>query len=313
MREELLQIFPLHLRKTLQRICLEENILEEIRIRIGQPIIFHMENEEWYLKEEEERLDKRSEGAYRATKEDIRNMVKFISSYSLYAYEDEMKRGFITIQGGHRIGVAGQVVMEEGKILSLTNIYFLNIRVAREKRGCAKEIVPYLIHRNSIYNTLFVSPPGVGKTTYLRDVIRILSSGTERLHGMKVSIIDERSEIAACKQGIPQNDVGPRSDVLDGCLKSFGMLLMLRSMAPQVIAVDEIGSREDCSAMEQAIYSGSKILGTVHAYDMKELSQKKYLKQMIEQQMFGRIVLLEKGENGRRRFHIYNENLEKIC
>ena len=313
MREELLQIFPLHLRKTLQRICLEENILEEIRIRIGQPIIFHMENEEWYLKEEEERLDKRSEGAYRATKEDIRNMIKFISSYSLYAYEDEMKRGFITIQGGHRIGVAGQVVMEEGKILSLTNIYFLNIRVAREKRGCAKEIVPYLIHRNSIYNTLFVSPPGVGKTTYLRDVIRILSSGTERLHGMKVSIIDERSEIAACKQGIPQNDVGPRSDVLDGCLKSFGMLLMLRSMAPQVIAVDEIGSREDCSAMEQAIYSGSKILGTVHAYDMKELSQKKYLKQMIEQQMFGRIVLLEKGENGRRRFHIYNENLEKIC
>lgn len=313
MREELLQIFPLHLRKTLQRICLEENILEEIRIRIGQPIIFHMENEEWYLKEEEERLDKRSEGAYRATKEDIRNMVKFISSYSLYAYEDEMKRGFITIQGGHRIGVAGQVVMEEGKILSLTNIYFLNIRVAREKRGCAKEIVPYLIHRNSIYNTLFVSPPGVGKTTYLRDVIRILSSGTERLHGMKISIIDERSEIAACKQGIPQNDVGPRSDVLDGCLKSFGMLLMLRSMAPQVIAVDEIGSREDCSAMEQAIYSGSKILGTVHAYDMKELSQKKYLKQMIEQQMFGRIVLLEKGENGRRRFHIYNENLEKIC
>ena len=313
MREELLQIFPLHLRKTLQRICLEENTLEEIRIRIGQPIIFHMENEEWYLKEEEERLDKRSEGAYRATKEDIRNMVKFISSYSLYAYEDEMKRGFITIQGGHRIGVAGQVVMEAGKILSLTNIYFLNIRVAREKRGCAKEIVPYLIHRNSIYNTLFVSPPGVGKTTYLRDVIRILSSGTERLHGMKVSIIDERSEIAACKQGIPQNDVGPRSDVLDGCLKSFGMLLMLRSMAPQVIAVDEIGSREDCSAMEQAIYSGSKILGTVHAYDMKELSQKKYLKQMIEQQMFGRIVLLEKGENGRRRFHIYNENLEKIC
>lgn len=313
MREELLQIFPLHLRKPLQMVCMEENALEEIRIRVGQPMIFHIRNEEWYFKEEAGRLDKVSEGAYRATKEDIRNMVKFISSYSLYAYEDEMKRGFITIQGGHRIGVAGQVVMEEGKILSLSNIYFLNIRVAREKRGCAKEIIPYLIHRNSIYNTLFVSPPGVGKTTYLRDVIRIISSGTERLQGMKVSIIDERSEIAACKQGIPQNDIGPRSDVLDGCLKSFGMILMLRSMAPQVIAVDEIGSREDCSAMEQAIYSGSKILGTVHAYDMKELSGKKYLKQMIEQQMFGRIVLLEKGENGRRRFHIYNENLEKIC
>lgn len=313
MQEELLHIFPLHLRKVLQGMCMKEDMLEEIRIRIGQPMIFHFGSEEWYLREETWQLERESHHAYHATREDIKSMIKFISSYSLYAYEDEMKRGFITIQGGHRIGVAGQVVMEEGKVLSLSNIYFLNIRVAREKRGCAKDIVPYLIHRNSIYNTLFVSPPGVGKTTYLRDVIRILSSGTDRLHGMKVSIIDERSEIAACRQGIPQNDIGPRSDVLDGCLKSFGMLLMLRSMAPQVIAVDEIGSKEDCHAMEQAIYSGSKILGTVHAYDMKELSQKKYIKQMIEQQMFGRIVLLEKNESGRRGFHIYDENLEKIC
>lgn len=313
MQEELLRIFPLHLRGILERVRMQEEALEEIRIRIGQPVIFHFGNEEWYLEEKGGRLVQEDACAYHATQEDIRSMVKFISSYSLYAYEDEMKRGFITIQGGHRIGVAGQVVMEEGKVLSLSNIYFLNIRVAREKRGCAREIIPYLIHRNSIYNTLFVSPPGVGKTTYLRDVIRILSSGTDRLAGMKVSIIDERSEIAACRQGIPQNDIGPRSDVLDGCLKSFGMLLMLRSMAPQVIAVDEIGSREDCNAMEQAIYSGSKILGTVHAYDMKELSQKKYLRQMIEQKMFGRMVLLEKNECGRRRFHIYDENLEKIC
>ena len=228
MQEELLHIFPLHLRETLQKVTMKENTLEEIRIRIGQPVIFHMENEEWYLKKETGRLERSQVNAYCATKEDIKSMVKFISSYSLYAYENEMKRGFITMQGGHRIGVAGQVVMDGGKVLSLSNIYFLNIRVAREKRGCAKDIIPYLIHRNSIYNTLFVSPPGIGKTTYLRDAIRILSNGSDRLHGMKISIIDERSEIAACRQGIPQNDIGIRSDVLDGCLKSFGMLLMLR-------------------------------------------------------------------------------------
>ena len=216
MQEELLHIFPLHLRETLQKVTMKENTLEEIRIRIGQPVIFHMENEEWYLKKETGRLERSQVNAYCATKEDIKSMVKFISSYSLYAYEDEMKRGFITMQGGHRIGVAGQVVMDGGKVLSLSNIYFLNIRVAREKRGCAKDIIPYLIHRNSIYNTLFVSPPGIGKTTYLRDAIRILSNGSDRLHGMKISIIDERSEIAACRQGIPQNDIGIRSDVLDG-------------------------------------------------------------------------------------------------
>ena len=184
MQEELLHIFPLHLRETLQKVTMKENTLEEIRIRIGQPVIFHMENEEWYLKKETGRLERSQVNAYCATKEDIKSMVKFISSYSLYAYEDEMKRGFITMQGGHRIGVAGQVVMDGGKVLSLSNIYFLNIRVAREKRGCAKDIIPYLIHRNSIYNTLFVSSPGIGKTTYLRDAIRILSNGSDRLHGM---------------------------------------------------------------------------------------------------------------------------------
>lgn len=313
MQEGLLHIFPLHLREALQRADVREDTLEEIRVRVGQPVIFHMENEEWYLKKETGRLERNPENGYLAARDDIKNMMKFISSYSLYAYEDEMRRGFITIQGGHRVGIAGQVVMEEGRILSLANVCFLNIRVAREKRGCAREIMPYLIHRNSIYNTLFVSPPGVGKTTYLRDVVRTLSYGTDRLGGMKVSVIDERSEIAACRQGVPQNDIGPRSDVLDGCLKSSGMFLMLRSMAPQVIAVDEIGSREDCHAIEQAIYSGSRIIGTVHAYDMKELSQKKYIRPMIEQKMFGRLVLLEKREDGRRGFHVYDENLEKLC
>ena len=312
MQEELLHIFPLHLRETLQKVTMKENTLEEIRIRIGQPVIFHMENEEWYLKKETGRLERSQVNAYCATKEDIKSMVKFISSYSLYAYEDEMKRGFITMQGGHRIGVAGQVVMDGGKVLSLSNIYFLNIRVAREKRGCAKDIIPYLIHRNSIYNTLFVSPPGIGKTTYLRDAIRILSNGSDRLHGMKISIIDERSEIAACRQGIPQNDIGIRSDVLDGCLKSFGMLLMLRSMAPQIIAVDELGAESDFYAVEQALNCGSRVLGTIHAGNMKELSEKPYLKRWMERRLFQRFIFLEKEADGRRKMQVYDEHMERI-
>lgn len=313
MREEIIHIFPLHLRETLKNLVVPEDALEEIRIRIGQPIIFHIENEEWYLKKEIKRLEKNREHAYCATAEDLRNMIKFISSYSIYAYEDKMKRGFLTIQGGHRIGMAGQVVMDGGNIRSMSHISFLNIRVAKEKKGCAKDIIPHLIYRDTIYNTLFISPPGVGKTTYLRDTIRILSCGSKELEGKRISIIDERSEIAACRQGIPQNDVGPRSDVLDGCLKSSGMLLMLRSMAPQILAVDEIGSREDCYAIEQAIYCGCRIIGTVHAYDIRELSQKIYIREMLRQQMFGRLILLEKGETGRRKFTVYDGNLEKLC
>ena len=309
MQEELLHIFPLHLRETLQKVTMKENTLEEIRIRIGQPVIFHMENEEWYLKKETGRLERSQVNAYCATKEDIKSMVKFISSYSLYAYEDEMKRGFITMQGGHRIGVAGQVVMDGGKVLSLSNIYFLNIRVAREKRGCAKDIIPYLIHRNSIYNTLFVSPPGIGKTTYLRDAIRILSNGSDRLHGMKISIIDERSEIAACRQGIPQNDVGIRTDVLDCCSKAEGMVMLLRSMAPQVIAVDEIGNYEDIRAIEMTLNSGCKLLATVHGSSIDEIRKKPLLERLIKEHVFERYIILQKetaGKIGKVR-EIYDE------
>ena len=127
MREEIIHIFPLHLRETLKNLVVPEDALEEIRIRIGQPIIFHIENEEWYLKKEIKRLEKNREHAYCATAEDLRNMIKFISSYSIYASEDEMKRGFLTIQGGHRIGMAGQVVMDGGNIRSMSHISFLNV------------------------------------------------------------------------------------------------------------------------------------------------------------------------------------------
>ena len=292
MQEELLHIFPLHLRETLQKVTMKDNTLEEIRIRIGQPVIFHMENEEWYLKKETGRLERSQVNAYCATKEDIRSMVKFISSYSLYAYEDEMKRGFITMQGGHRIGVAGQVVMDGGKVLSLSNIYFLNIRVAREKRGCAKDIIPYLVHRNSIYNTLFVSPPGIGKTTYLRDAIRILSNGSDRLDGMKISIIDERSEIAACRQGIPQNDVGCRTDVLDACPKAEGMMMLIRSMAPEVVAVDEIGGENDLEALRYVMNCGCRILATVHGNSMEDIREKPGLSSFLQEKRFERYVVL---------------------
>ena len=317
---EIRLLFPVHMRTFFQDDTWQSG-LEEIRVRVGQPIEFCYGSDNCYLigKEKEQMFCSEKDyrrwekDLYHASEADLREMLNYISNYSLYAYKEEIKQGYITIEGGHRVGVAGQTVLVDGKIAGISPITFLNIRIVHEKCGCARKILPLIRQRDSIYNTLILSIPGAGKTTLLRDSIRALSNGEAYGIRLKVCVVDERSEIAASFHGVPQNDMGPRTDVMDGCGKAEGMQLLIRSMSPQIIAVDEIGSREDCRAMEQAIYSGSRIIGTVHAYDMKELSRKKYLKEMLEQQMFGRIVLLEKAENGRRRFHIYDENLEKIC
>lgn len=251
--------------------------------------------------------------AYRVTSEDIAEMLNYISNYSLYAYQEEMKQGYITVEGGHRIGVAGQATVRDGRLVGICYVTFLNIRVAHEKIGCAEKIVPLLQNGETIYNTLILSPPGAGKTTLLRDCIRLLSLGRNDRAGCKISVVDERSEIAACYHGIPQNDLGPRTDVLDGCSKADGILMLIRSMSPQIVAVDELGTERDFLAVEQAVYAGSKVLGTIHAGEIGELSEKPYLKRWMKKEIFKRLILIEKGENGSRDYKIYNGRLEQLC
>ena len=213
-------------------------------------------------------------------------MLNYLSGYSLYALAEELKQGYLTMEGGHRIGVVGHVARMEqenalqGDIQGVFQISGLNIRVAHEKKGCAAKLVRGIRSGETIYNTLIFAPPGVGKTTYLRDSIRLLSSGDEEYPGVKVSVVDERSEIAACYQGVPQNDLGPRTDVLDNCPKERGMLMMIRSMSPQIIAVDELGEERDFLAVNEAIHSGSRILGTIHAENVQELATKPYLQKL---------------------------------
>lgn len=314
------QIFPLGIRKLLSGVPWQDG-LEEIRVRIGQPVEFSYDTGTRYLKilngtctfcgEQELRLKKAE--LYIATVKDIAEMLNYISNYSLYAYKEEIRQGYITIEGGHRIGIAGGAAMENGKIAGMHHISFLNIRVAHEKIGCAGALLPHIRCRNSIYNTLLLSAPGAGKTTCLRDSIRLLSEGNEENPGIKVCVVDERSEIAACHLGIPQNQLGPRTDVLDGCGKAEGMLMLLRSMSPQVLAVDELGTESDFMAVEQAVYSGSKVLGTVHAGDIRELTEKPYLRRWMEKKVFRRFALISRGPAGRRSFQIYDEHMEKLC
>lgn len=317
---ELEKLFPMHIRAALPKEPWQDG-LEEIRIRIGLPMEFSYENENRYLVMEggkgrfcgEEIIRRQEQAVYRVCMTDIAEMMNYISNYSLYAYKEEIKQGYITVEGGHRIGIAGGVFMEHGKIAGVAHITFLNIRIAHEHKGCARQLLPYILHEGDIYNTLILSPPGVGKTTILRDSIRLLSEGSSENPGMKVCVVDERSEIAACHMGVPQNDLGPRTDVLDGCGKAEGILLLLRSMSPQVLAVDELGGEQDFAAVEQAVYSGSRVIGTVHAGEMRELREKPYLRRWIGKEVFHRFALIQKDCTGVRTLQIYNEHMERLC
>ena len=301
---DFLHIFPVRIRPSIPENRWEG--LEEIRIRAGLPVEFLY-------------ADRKSLHFGTVRKEEIMEMLNYLSGYSLYALEENLRQGYFTMKGGHRIGVAGRTAREKtGKggadaVGGIYDINGLNIRVAHERKGCAKSLTEAIRKQDTIHNTFIVAPPGAGKTTYLRDCVRLLSTGDAKHPGMKVSVVDERSEIAACFEGVPQNDLGPRTDVLDNCPKERGMLMMLRSMSPQVIAVDELGTEGDFEAVYQAVSTGSRILGTVHAEQLSELSEKPYMKKLMEQGMITRFALLKREIDGTRTMEVYDEAMRRIC
>ena len=198
-----------------------------------------------------------------------------MSKFSIFAFEEDIKQGFITIQGGHRVGVTGEWVFDDGKVKYLKNISSLNIRICREIVGLGEKFIKHIYSSDLILNTLIISPPKSGKTTLLRDLTRIISNGDSPLkRGFKVSIIDERSELAACFNGIPQLNVGMRTDVYDNCLKSKGIILSIRSMAPEVIVCDEIGTREDFESILVAYNSGVSVISTIHGSSEEDFYNK---------------------------------------
>ena len=311
--EEIIRVFPSNLRSICQAGFGNEIEPEEIRLRIGQPVMILGKDGEYFWNLKKQSVRKDSWGSYIWQESDMKETLARMSQYSMYALEEELRGGYFTLSGGHRVGVAGKTVCEKGKIVTIRNICGLNIRIARQKRDCARGIIPWIICGNEIYNTLILSPPGIGKTTMLRDCIRLLSEGTMEIRGQKVGIVDERSEIGASYQGIPQNDLGCRTDILDNCPKAEGMRLLLRSMSPEIIAVDELGSRDDCLAVEEVLHCGCRILGTMHVGNINELNEKMYLSQWMEKQFFERFVFLNMGQKGERKFSVYDGELQKLC
>ncbi len=274
--------------------------LQEIRLRAGCPVILLYRGKEKIL-------------PIKMTEEGIRETIDYVSNYSLYAYENELKQGFITVEGGHRVGMAGQVLIENGKVKNLKQISSLNVRVSHEIVGAADKLFPYITRNKQMYHTLIISPPRCGKTTILRDLIRQISDGNEWVKGCTVGVVDERSELAGCYQGIPQNHMGIRTDVLDGCPKADGMLMLIRSMSPQVVAVDEIGAPEDIQAIQYAMHCGCKMIATVHGESMDEIRKKPLFEQMMRQQCFERYVLLCTKTHVGEIAGIFGKCGEQIC
>lgn len=306
MLSHVVHLLPLELKKLLENLPAEvKGTLEEIRIRENRPLeIAYHDGFRFIAPDGAMKLQ--ADGAFKPTAEQCRKLLERITNYSLYAMEEELRRGYITVSGGHRIGLAGRTVLDGGVVRGIRDIGGFNIRIAREVIGAAVHLLPKLMNaaRSTIGSTLLLAPPQQGKTTLIRDIARMLSyglsAGADRTMqaGKKVGIVDERSEIAACVRGIPTFDIGPRTDVMDACPKAEGMMMLLRSMSPDVLIVDEIGRPEDADAIREASHAGVSVVATAHAYDVQDALGRPELYKLIKEGAFAHIVELRRSAEG---------------
>ena len=265
----------------------EQRAAEEIRLREGREMTVLLSGEE------------RGCGIVVDTG-DLDALCNLVTEFSRYAAVETLRQGFLTIRGGCRVGFCGTAVMKDGIVTNLKDFSSAAIRVAREKRGIAEGMTEQLFRDGRFCNTLILAPPGGGKTTLLRELVRCLSDGEGIPVGQRVALVDERGEIAAVRQGVLQMDVGQRTDVLDGCLKATAIPMLLRCMNPQIVAVDEITLVEDIRAMTMAANCGVGVLATIHAADMEELRRKPVSRELVEAGVF-EWVLVPDGEPHRWR------------
>ncbi len=299
--EAFYKLFPCDLRELILAGGYRFEELREIRFRVGQPIIVKCDGREEIIRQ------KNSIRPYVVSLCELSELINYICDFSIYAYEEELRQGFITTMGGHRIGVGGSVTIEGNAVKTFRYITCVNVRIAHEIPGVGDLLLPHLQSGGRLYNTLIISAPGCGKTTLLRDLVRQISNG-----GQTVGVVDERSEIGGCYMGIPQNDIGMRTDIIDCCAKAQGIMMLVRAMAPDVIAVDEIGSGEDAAAIETALYSGCKLIATIHGYDITDVIKKRMLRELIHGEAVERYVMLEGRASVNRHIRILNSEYQCI-
>jgi len=276
--EQAAAVLPLRLRKAaLELPEAERRRAEEFRLRAGRPLTVLLPEGELALEPVVE-------------PEELETLCDLATEFSRYAAAETLREGYLNVRGGFRVGLCGTAVMKEGVNTNLKNLSSAAVRIGREKKGVGEGLLEEMFH-----STLILSPPGGGKTTLLRDLVRLLSEG-----GRRVCLIDERGEVAVMYRGAAQMDVGPCTDVLDGCPKALGIPMVLRAMNPEIIAVDEITVAGDLEAMARAVGCGVGLLATIHAGSVQELMEKPLYRQLLEMRVFARAIRIERAEGQRR-------------
>lgn len=279
--DQVCALLPPHLRRSAETLpALVTRRVEEVRLRCGRQAALTVKGDELPLPWPEP-----------ITRRDLELVVEIATQASAHAALERVRQGYFTVRGGHRIGLCGSVVTEDGRVKNLRCLSSLNIRVAHAVPGCGEEAVKTLMERGEFPSTLLLAPPGGGKTTLLRDMVRLLSVG-HCSRPFRVGLADERGEVAALWEGAPQFDVGERTDVLEGCPKAQGLMMLLRGMNPQVLACDEITESADCAALGQCAGCGVKLLATVHARDADDLKRKEVYRELLRRGIFEKAVVL---------------------
>lgn len=280
--QEAISSLPQRLQAAAHRVF-ASNSVEEIRLRVNKPVQLITSRDEIVLNA----FDVLSE-------REARQMLENICRHSVYAWENELCSGYLTLPGGVRVGISGKPLVDNGRIIRFTCVTGFNIRIAREVIGCSDGVIKYLFEGGRPVSTLIAAPPSGGKTTLLRDIARRISQGGCGARPMKVAIADERNEIAGCMNGIPSLDVGLRTDVMDGVPKRLSIFMMIRSMSPDVIITDEIGGSEDMLAVGEAAKCGVAVIASIHAGSSEELRRKRWLAEALRDGVFGKVLLLHR-------------------